>query len=94
MFTLSLSFVRHGNRPEFGIEIDLHLTLSKASEGRTRVGSCHSIRQRVGTDRTDMTRERINLGNSSGRSVGMFCFWVFSNAISSLMLDLHQSGQC
>ncbi|VUS77576.1 hypothetical protein SB6417_03665 [Klebsiella pasteurii] len=54
---------------------------SEASEGRTRVRSCHSIRQRVGTDRFDMTSERISFGNSSGRSVGMFCFLGFSKAM-------------
>ncbi len=33
------------------------------------------MRQRVGTDKLDITSDRINFGNSSGRSVGMFCFW-------------------
>ncbi len=47
---------------------------SEASEGRTRVKSCHSIRQRVETDRFDIISERISFGSSSGRSVGMFCF--------------------
>ncbi len=39
------------------------------------------MRQRVGTDRLDITKERISLGNYSDRSVGMFCFLGFSNAI-------------
>ncbi len=39
------------------------------------------MRQRVGTDRFDMTKERISFGNSCGRSVGMFCFLGFSNVI-------------
>lgn len=39
------------------------------------------MRQRVGTDRFDVMRERISLGNSSGRSVGMFYFFGFSKDI-------------
>ncbi len=45
------------------------------------------MRQRVGTDRFDMTIERISFGNSSGRSVGMFCFLGFSKAIQTMMLN-------
>ncbi len=39
------------------------------------------MRQQVGTHRLDITKERISFGNSFGRSVGMFCFLGFSNAI-------------
>ena len=39
------------------------------------------MRQRVGTGKFDMTRERISIGNSSGRNVGIFCFFGFSKAI-------------
>ncbi len=53
----------------------------EASDGRTSVRSCHSIRQRVETERFDITKERVSFGNFSGRSVGMFCFFGFSNAI-------------
>ena len=53
----------------------------EASEGRTRVNSCHSIRQRVGTDKFDIAKDRISSGSSSGLRVGIFCFFGFSNAI-------------
>ncbi|VFT72186.1 Uncharacterised protein [Klebsiella aerogenes] len=76
MLSLGLHpFCRNG--PELGIEIDLGPFAPEASEGRTSVSSCHSMRQRVGTDKLDITSDRINFGNSSGRSVGMFCFFWF-----------------
>ncbi|MDP9945411.1 hypothetical protein J2T06_002694 [Enterobacter ludwigii] len=37
--------------------------------------------QRVETERFDIIKERISFGNSSVRSVGIFCFLGFSNAI-------------
>lgn len=80
MFTLRLHPFGW-NSPELCIEIDLCPRAPEASEGRTSVRSCHSIRQRVGTVEFDITKERISFGNSSGRSVGMFCFLGFSNAI-------------
>lgn len=52
------------------------------------------MRQRVETDRFDITKERINFGNSSGRSVGMLCFLGFSKAIPTPDAGLHQSNQC
>lgn len=53
----------------------------EASADLTHVRSCHSIKQRVETERLDITNERISLGSSSGRNVGMYCFFDFSKAI-------------
>lgn len=79
---LTLCFHSFGwNSPELCIEIDLCPRALEASEWRTSVRSCHSIRQRVGTDKFDMTKERISFGNSSDRSFGIFYFLGFSKAI-------------
>ena len=69
------------NRPELCIEIDL-CPPSAGGFRRARKGQKLPLNKtRVETDRLDIIKERISFGNSSGRRVGMFCFFGFSNAI-------------
>ena len=66
--------------PKLSIEINLCPTEYQKPQRAHKVKSCHSIRQRVGTERLDITSERIRFGNSSGRSVGIFCFlWLLKS---------------
>lgn len=46
-----------------------------ASASRANVNGWHSIKHRVDNGRLHIESERISLGRSSGRSVGLFCFF-------------------